>query len=142
MSASTTTTATEDYNVLVAERSAVCLFVPGTANRQWSFCVTVVSLMLGETKGTVILEHGNLRTYSKRELHEGFKRGVVGKPWFPANVYCVEYKERGMSQTLDDFFDALKAQSEEAQQSERFGTFIRRSPSRQKTGPKHGKLSC
>ncbi len=70
-----------------------------------------------------ILEHGNIRTYSKRELHEGFKRVqdrscVVGKPWFPANVYCVEYKERGMSQTLDDLFDAFKAQSAEAQQSQ------------------------
>jgi hypothetical protein len=123
MSASTTTTAKEDYNVLVAEKTAVCLFVPGTANRQWSFGVTVGPLMLGDTKGTVILEHGNLRTYSKRDLHERFKRVqdrscVVGKPWFPANVYCVEYKDRGMAQTLDGFFDAFKAQSAEEQQSQ------------------------
>jgi hypothetical protein len=79
--------------------------------------------MFGSTKGAVILEHGNLRTKSKRELHEGFKRVqdrscVVGKPWFPANVYCVDYKEKGMSQTLDDIFDSFKAQSAEAQQSQ------------------------
>ncbi len=102
----------------------MCLFVPGTGNRQqWSFGVTVGPLMLGDTKGAVILEHGNLRTYSKRDLHEGFKRvqdrsRVVGKPWFPANVYCVEYKERGMAQILDDLFDAFKAQSAETQQSD------------------------
>jgi hypothetical protein len=123
MSASTTTTATEDHNVLLHERSAVCLFVPGTGNKQWTFGVTVVSLTLGSTKGPVILEHGNLRNYSKRELLDGFKRVqdrscVVGKPWFPANVYCVEYKERGMSQILDDLFDAFKAQSAEEQQSQ------------------------
>jgi len=102
MSASITTTAAEGDNVLVPERSAVCLFVRGSANKQWTYGVTVGSLMLGSTKGAVILEHGDLRTKSKRELHEGFKRVqdrscVVGKPWFPANVYCVDYKEKGMS---------------------------------------------
>jgi hypothetical protein len=79
--------------------------------------------MLGSTKGAVLLEHGDLRTKSKRELHEGFKRVqdrscVVGKPWFPANVYSVDYKEKGMSQTLDELFDAYKAQSADAQQSQ------------------------
>jgi hypothetical protein len=123
MSASTPTNGTEGQNVLVAERSAVCLFVPGTANKQWTFGVTVGTLMLGSTKGAVLLEHGDLRTKSKRELHEGFKRVqdrscVVGKPWFPANVYSVDYKEKGMSQILDDIFDAFKAQSADAQQSQ------------------------
>ncbi len=74
MSASTTTTAKEDHNVLVAEKTAVCLFAPGTDNKQWFFGVTVRPLMLGDTKGAVILEHGNLRTFGKRDLHEGFKR--------------------------------------------------------------------
>jgi len=109
MSASTPTNGTEGQNVLVAERSAVCLFVPGTANKQWSFGVTVGTLMLGSTKGAVLLEHGDLRTKSKR---------VVGKPWFPANVYSVDYKEKGMSQILDDLFDSFKAQSAHAQQSQ------------------------
>jgi hypothetical protein len=122
MSASTTTTATDGDNVLVPERSAVCLFVPA-ANKQWTFGVAVGNLMFGSTKGAVILEHGNVRWKSACELLAGFKRVQnrscgVGKAWFPTNAYSVDYKEKGMSQTLDDLFDAFKADSADGQQSQ------------------------
>ena len=149
MSASTTSTETDGDNVLLPERSPVCLFVPGTANKQWTFGLTVGSLMLGSTKGAVVLENGTLRWKSKRELHEGFKRVqdrscVVGKPWFPANVYCVDYKEKGMSQTLDDIFDSFKAQSADAQQSQlqESDRIYEDALAEKKTGPHDGKLSC
>jgi hypothetical protein len=115
MSASTTATATEDNNVLFAERRPVCMFVPGTNNKEWTYGVTVACVLGESTMGSVILEHGNIRTHSKRDLIGGYKRMLdksceVGKPWFPSNVYCIQYKERRMCHTLDDLFDAFKAQ--------------------------------
>ncbi len=94
----------------------MCMFVSGTGNKEWFYGVTLACVLAESTMGSVMLENGNIRFYSKREVVGGFKRMLdksceVGKPWFPTNVYCVQYKERGISQTLDDLFDAFKAKT-------------------------------